>query len=379
MRIGFGCTVLARGLNRGGVDGIGSYTRELGKELSVQKNIQLTPVLFREMPGESFPFDGEHIRYAQRFSIMAGMAAFAALPFPKLKAKPGIDIFHATDHLVPKLSNTPVVATLMDAIPLTHPEWLNTRFAQQKNWLWKQTAQWADHILTISEYSKQEIATHFKIDPEKISVIPLGVNECFFDRFSQDQKREITHRYGLPDQFYLFLGTLQPRKNVERLLDAHAMLPMDKQKEIPLVIVGREGWGCETLVRRLKDNTLSGRVYWLKYLPEIDVRLLMQAASALVFPSLCEGFGLPVVEAFASELPVIVSNTTAFPEIAQDAALLVDPMDVGQISQAMRQITESPSLTGTMVANGKQRARELNWQTCAKRTADIYQRLLNTR
>ena len=376
MRIGFGCTILSRGLNGAGVDGIGSYTRELGSKLLTKKDIALSPVIFRGTAGEKFPFPGPAYRYPQPFSSMAGIAALTKCPFPSPKTEGEIDIFHATDHLIPKLSHIPVIATLMDAIPLSHPEWVHTRLAKLKNWLWRQTAQWADHILTISEYSKHEIARCFGIPPEKISVIPLGVNRCYFERFSQEEKREIVTRYALPDRFFLALGTLQPRKNIEHILDAHAALPEQLQEEIPLVIVGRAGWGCDALVTRLEDKALSGHVRWLKYLPERDVRLLLQAATALVFPSLYEGFGLPVVEAFASGLPVIASNTTAFPEIAGDAALLVDPINPGHISEAMHQLAKSQSLVDSLTEAGLARARQLSWEACADRTVEVYRKVL---
>ena len=379
MRVGFGCTVLAQGLCRGGVDGIGSYTRELGCRLSASEDIELLPVTFNASAGKEFPFSAKMLCRLPRYAPMAGFSAVSSLSFPKGDAGGAMDLFHATDHLIPKFSDIPVVATLMDAIPLSHPEWVRARFLGAKRWLWRRAAQWADHVLTISEYSKQEIARCFGIAHEKISVIPLGVDDRYIERFLLDEKREILRRLDLPARFFLTVGTLQPRKNVGRIIEAHAALPTSLQKEIPLVIVGRNGWGCEMLVSRLNDEDARGRVHWLKYLPDREVRLLMQTAEALVFPSLHEGFGLPVVEAFASGLPVITSNTTALPEVAQNAALLVDPLDTGQICDAMRQIAEDSGLARKLVSAGESRARALSWSTCADRTAEIYRKVLQGR
>lgn len=376
MRVGFGCTVLAKGLKHGGVDGIGSYTKELGGRLCTDAAIDLVPVSFGVPISGNFPLPGSPVKLLGRYPPMAAVCAVSPLSFPAQAFGGALDLFHATDHLVPKYSDFPVLATLMDAIPLSHPEWVRTRFSGLKKRLWRRTAQWADHVLTISEHSKNELSMHFGILPEKISVIPLGVDERYFERFDANRKNEVLKRLSLPQQFYLFVGTLQPRKNVERILDAHAALPLRRQQEIPLVIVGREGWGCAELVARLRDQVTQGRVYWLDYLPDADVRSLMQSAQALVFASLHEGFGLPVAEAFASGLPVIASNTTSLPEVARDAALLINPLDVGEISDAMRQVVEVPGLAQQLIVAGELRARELNWSACTQKTLDIYRRVL---
>lgn len=377
MRVGFGCTVMAKGLCQGGIDGIGSYTQELARNLSGVSDIDLTPVSFGIRLNGALPFFEHKPRVLLNYAPMAVVSAVSPFVFPGNESlKRQIDLFHATDHLVPRFSGFPVVATLMDAVPLAHPEWIRVGLAKFKSALWRRSARWADHILTISEYSKADIVRYFGINPDKITVTPLGVDERFFERIDPVKKAEIIKRHGLPERFYLFVGTLQPRKNLERLLDAHAALPLSLQKEIPLVIVGRAGWGCEALVARLHDTALAGRIYWLNYLPDEEVRALLQSAQALVFTSLYEGFGLPVVEAFASGLPVIASNTTALPEVTSGAAILVDPLVVGEISDAMRQIIEVPGLAKMLTEAGMRRARQLNWAACVAGTMDVYRKVL---
>ena len=375
LNVGFGCTVLAKGLRHGGVDGIGSYTRELGRHFTEDKSVNLVPVSFVAPSCEISACLAGAVHVIPHYARRAGVSALSPLSFPEDGLK-DLDLFHATDHLIPKFANIPVVATLMDAIPLSHPEWVRMRFVHLKNWLWRRASHWADHVLTISECSKEDIARHFGISRNKISVVPLGVDERYFERFSPVQKEEVLRRLNLPEQFFLFVGTIQPRKNLERLLDAHASLPLRTQKEVPLVVVGRHGWGCEALVARMNEASLSGRVCWMKYLSDRDVRVLMQVARALVFPSLYEGFGLPVVEAFASGLPVITSNTTSLPEVAGDAALLVNPLDVGEIGEAMHQLVSFPAIADRLISAGEQRARALSWSACAQRTLDVYRQVL---
>ncbi|AOK58422.1 glycosyltransferase family 1 protein [Burkholderia ubonensis] len=379
MRIGFGTTALARSSAHGGVDGIGSYTRELGRALLARGGVDLVPAGFGAVAGDDvFPRARPPVNLGRHevATVLGAVTPWTAIDEKALRAE-HVDVFHATDHLIPKLSTTPVVATLMDAIPLSHPEWRTIRLAALRRWLLRRSGTWADHVITISDYSKQEIVEHFGIAPERISVVPLGVHPRFFERIDRADRDEVLKRLGLPAQFFLCVGTLQPRKNLERVLDAHASLPADLRRDIPLVIVGRAGWGCEHLVARLRAEG-DGSVRWLQYLPDHDVRALMQSASALVFASLCEGFGLPVVEAFASGLPVVASNTTSVPEVAGDAAILVDPSSIGEIAEGMRTIIGQPGKADALRAAGLTRARELNWPACAEKTLAVYETILGT-
>jgi alpha-1,3-rhamnosyl/mannosyltransferase len=169
---------------------------------------------------------------------------------------------------------------------------------------------------------------------------------------------------------------LQPRKNIHRVIDAYQSLPAQVRQTHDLVIVGRNGWGSESLVQRLQSVSSSSGVRWLGAVPDLDKRALLQSATALVFPSLSEGFGLPVLEAFASQTPVIASNTTSLPEIATDAALLVDPCDTQAIAHAMQHIANNPSHAAHLSSQGLVRAQHYSWQTCAQQTTAIYQRML---
>ena len=367
--------MLARGLQSGGVDGIGSYTRELGHELLRTENMEVLPVSFGFQTGNSFPLP--NVVQLPRYLSMLARSGVGTLSFSGqhlLHQK--VNLFHATDHLVPRYRDIPVVATLMDSIPLSNPDMVRTRFAWLKSRLWRHTGHWADKIITISDYSKSDIVHHFGIPPERIDVIPLGVDNRYFETIDIDLKASIRNKLNLPEHFFLFVGTLQPRKNLERLLDAHALLSKQLQQEIPLVIVGRAGWGYERLMPRLTDPSARGRIIWLNYLGDLEVRALMQSALAMVFVSLYEGFGLPVVEAFASGLPVIASNTTSIPEVTGDAALLVNPLDIGAISNAMKQLIDDTSLREHMKISGLQRAQKMSWAECAKQTFSVYTKLI---
>lgn len=375
MRVGFGISVLSKGLQRNTVDGIGTYTRELAKQLTAIPQIELFPIKFGSTINEGVSLSNDGLTLPP-YPLLSVMSNLMSLPFiGNAKICRNIDLFHATDHLVPRLKGVPVLATVMDAIPLSHPDWVRSDYRMLKAWLWRQAVRWADHVVTISEFSKREIVEYFSLSPKKVSVVPLGVNRRYFERIDLVSKQTILKRLQLPKHFFLFVGTLQPRKNVGRILSAHASLPRDIKKKVPLVIVGRAGWGVDGLLQDIATAELSGTVRWLKYLPDFETRVLMQSACALVFPSLYEGYGLPVVEAFASRLPVITSNTTALVEVAETAALMIDPLDIGAISNAMEQIIRNPDLADDLRAKGLVRAHAYCWERTAQMTFEIYKKL----
>lgn len=374
IRLGFGVTVLARCLATGGVDGIGSYTRELFKRYSADEELRLLPISFGYEPPK-----GMVQGYLQRgyFAPAATVSAMSGLPFLGAKAMgQKIDLMHATDHLIPNLGKTPVVATIMDAIPLSHPEMVAMKLQTIKTALWKRSAQWARHVVTISDYSKQEIVQHFGVSAAKITVIPLGVDERWFSTVAHETTNLTLQRYGLPEQFFLFVGTLQPRKNIARVIEAYRSLPQGVKNHRPLVIVGRAGWQCDDVVDALSTGQYGPSILWLRHLPDEALLVLVKAAAALVFPSLYEGFGLPVLEAFAAGTPVITSNTTSLPEVAGDAALLVDPLDTASIADAMARLIDNPALASSLQTKGYVRAKVHTWDRTALMTKAVYKNVL---
>ena len=377
MKVGFGVTVLASGIKSAQIDGIGSYTYNLGQEVNIFKDVNISAVSFGvPIAQDIFPGLVDKF-YAPRFVPSVALSALTSMEFPGFdKIEERIDIFHATDHLIPRLKKVPVLATVMDVIPLTHPEWIKRRFSKSKAWAWKRSIGWSDHVVTISEYSKSEIVDCLEFNEGDVSVIPLGVSENYFVRIDEIRRKEVLDKNRLPENYFLFVGTLQPRKNIGGIMKAHSLLPEDIRKEYQLVVVGRAGWGCRRELDELLEMEANGHARWLNYLPETEVIALMQGASALVFPSLYEGFGLPVLEAFAARLPVITSNVTALPEVAGDAAVLVDPYDVEEISQGMLRIVEDKDLAQTLIERGLNRAVKRSWSACARETYGLYKNIV---
>lgn len=375
MRVAFGISVLARAVEKNCLDGIANYSRELLERLNQLENVHIVPFVFATGRQRA---DRQAVMDLGHFIPQALFSHFSGLPFPLASSRLPleIDLIHATDHWIPTMRGTPVLATLMDAIPLSNPEWVPTRFRKLKNQLWRQAAQKAFHILTISEYSRQEIVRWFGIPESHITVAPLGVDKRWFSVTDAQKAQQTAAVLKLPPRYFLFLGTLQPRKNLMTLIKAHRMLPAALRSEYPLVVAGRAGWGCEAETAALKDGE-HGALRWLKFVPDDELVPLVQGASALIFPSLHEGFGLPVLEAFAAGTPVICSNTTSLPEVAGDAALQVNPNDASAIADAMDHLAKNESLGNELRRRGLIRAHQFSWENTASKTSEAYLKVLS--
>lgn len=378
MKIGLSCTVWAGGERAGHLDGIGVYSRALWQELSrleQDDRIELKPYAF----GKNLPAMpcGAATQLSEDYRIHAVLSGVLRLPLSNSAAiARDVQLFHATDHHIPLISGVPTIATIMDIIPVLHPEWIKQNYKQLKSWLFTNSIRKADHIITISEYSKQDMVQHLGIAPERISVTPLGVDPIYFERIQDGHREAVLEKHGLKPGFFLFVGTLQPRKNLPRVLEAFQQLPASVRKEHPLVIVGRDGWSNEELLPQLEALEARGEGRWLSYLPQDEVLSLLQSAGALVFASLYEGFGLPAIEAFAAQCPLIASNTTSLPEVTGDAAWQVDPASAESISLAMRNVLEQHEERDRKVQLGLERARQFSWSACARQTLDIYRKVL---
>ena len=363
--------MLCHGAAGGGIDGIGRYTQELLVRLSVDPALDVVAFAFGAgavLPDGRAPLALPSLARGSLPSLLLGQS-FAG----SAELRRRVGLVHATDHLIPRLKGLPVVATLMDAIPLAHPEWVSYRFKTLKNALWRRSVGFADHVITISEHSKSDLVHYFGLKPERVSVTPLGVDRRWFAQPTAAQLQEVRQRYQLPEQFLVFVGTLQPRKNVARLIDAHRSLAPSTRRSHPLLIIGRAGWQCADVLERLRAE--DPQVRWLDYVPGADLPLILRCASALVFASLHEGFGLPVLEAFAAQVPVITSNSTALPEVAGDAALLVDPLHGEGIAAAMLKLIDDAALAARLRQAGLARAREFTWERTASATVGIYRQL----
>jgi glycosyltransferase involved in cell wall biosynthesis len=355
----------------GRLDGIGVYTQALLRHLP-QAGCDVAPYSWLLPSGDSATRVGQPL--PQTFA----RASFADLVTPRAhRVHMPVDVFHVTDYRVVRM-DCPVVATLHDALPIKYPAWCNPRLRGLKNWLQRKAAQKADAVIAVSHYAVAELVECFGIDERTITVVPNGVDEEWLTPPPAAAVATTLAAHNLRPGYFLFVGTLQPRKNVERLLDAYLGLPEAVRAERQLVIVGNAGARSEMLVRRIAAAARDGAsVVWLNRLTDAaQLRHVYAGAAVFVFASLYEGFGIPVLEAFAAGVPVVTSNTTSLPEVAGGAALEVDPLDTGALRDAMLAFVREPALRARCIAAGRARAAQLTWTATARRTADVYRSLL---
>ena len=340
--IAFGSTNLYKGLRDGGIDGIGRYCEALTEEFEKDSDLKIKPFTFDEgSPKDSILLPNYYLH-----ALTTGLKSLIGRQDQYFS---GVDLIHATDQWMPLVKDKPIIATVMDTIPLSHPQYMRSSFRHLKSFFWRQLTRKADHIITISEFSKSEITKYFNYPAHQISSIPLGVGESY-------------------------RATISPAE-INATLKAHSQLPPGLSKEFPIIIVGRSGWDENQQIKAaIQAASAKGECIWIHYVTEFEKRCLLQRAVGMPFISLYEGFGLPIIEAFASGTPVITSNTSSMPEVAGDAALLVDPNSLDQITQALQSLIEDQGLRTSLKEKGIARSRQYSWKNTAGATKKIYEK-----
>jgi glycosyltransferase involved in cell wall biosynthesis len=257
------------------------------------------------------------------------------------------------------------VVTVHDLSFLLHPEWYKPARAAYYRFMARRSLPHAARIITDSQATADDVACIFPIPPDRIDTIPLGV-DARFRPAPEAAMREVRKRYDLPDAFLLYLGTIEPRKNLARLIDAWSACA----EELPdLVIAGREGWKTRGIHAAAARSPYRHRIHFPGFTAARDLPALMSACEGFVWPSLFEGFGLPPLEAMACGAPVLASNTSSLPEVTGDAAILVNPDDTAAIAEGLRRLLKE---SDTRRARSRERAREFTWRKTARRTLAAY-------
>lgn len=273
---------------------------------------------------------------------------------------------------------TKSVITIHDLSFLDFPNF----FSFRKNvWHWflrvKQLVRRVDHVVTLSENSKQDIIRHAQIPADTISVIYSGISPTFRSLETSNHKIfELKKKYNLPDRFVLFLGTVEPRKNLQTLLTAFELLKAESQyQDLGLVIAGGRGWKAEPIYAQAQASRFSESIIFLDYIPAEEKLYLYNAAAIFVYPSFYEGFGFPPLEAMACGVPVIVSAISSLPEVVTSAAMLIDPYNARSITTAMATVLGDPALTEQLKLAGQIQAQKFNWSVVAQHYLALFKNL----
>jgi alpha-1,3-rhamnosyl/mannosyltransferase len=280
-------------------------------------------------------------------------------------------LYHETNYTPYSFEDGPTLITLYDLSFVKHPEWHpSERVKYFERYCIKQLPK-VDAIITISEFSKKEIIDLLGIPSEKIFMTPLGVRQDCTPLVKQMEK--------LPQEYILFLGNLEPRKNLATLLEAYRSLPKKLKDRHPLVIAGASGWETHELKKALHLFKMEESPILPGYIPQKFLPNLYRGASVFVYPSFYEGFGLPVIEAMACGIPVIASKTSSFPEIVDGAGILINPYDPNELKEAIMQALEDSQIRRELSEKGLKRAKLFSWKKCASETLTIYEKILGVR
>jgi len=279
------------------------------------------------------------------------------------------DVFHCSQHIAERPRGATITATIYDFSCWTTPGMHTPENVAATSQYAEKILKSSDGLIAISEHTRREAVAILGIPTERIRAIYPGVADAFFNVTAADADR-VRRKYGLPERFILFVGCVEPRKNVPRLLTAHSNLPAAVRRDAPLVIAGPFGWENDSL-RKLLGAPPPG-IRYLGYIPEPDLPGLVRAASAFAYPSHNEGFGLPLAQAMACGVPVVTSNRSCLPEVAGDAGLLVDPDCADELTHALEELLDSPGLAERLGARGKARAERFRWAVSAEQSLAFF-------
>lgn len=292
------------------------------------------------------------------------------LGLPIALGRDRIDLAHF-QYVAPPLSACRTVVTVHDVSFEAHPEWFPPTFVARMRWLVPLSIRRSAHVLTLSEFTKRAICERYAVPPERVTVTPAAPGTEFrtLERRLLDMVRT---ELGLPSRFILAVGNLQPRKNLRRLLEAYARLPEGRRASHKLVLVGQAHYRSDLILAEIDRLGIRRDVQWTGYISSKSLVAVYNLADLFVFPSLYEGFGLPVVEAMACGLPVLSANTSCLPEVCGGAALMFDPLDTDALAATIDAALEDDDLRGSLIERGRGRAATLSWMTTARQTLAVY-------
>jgi len=287
-----------------------------------------------------------------------------------------VDVLHV-QYTAPPFAPCPVVTTIHDLAFEHLPETFNRRSWMQLRLTVRRTARRAAHIITVSEYSRQDIIKTYRVAPERISVTPEAASPHFARITNESELGRVRQKYGIQRDYVLSLCSIQPRKNLVRLIQAYSYLRESHLgAELPqLVLAGKKGWLESEIFRTANESSIARDILFTGYVADADLPALYSGARCFVYPSYFEGFGLPVLEAMQCGTPVIVGNRTSLPEVVGDAGILVDPFNPKDFANAIERLVSNPSDRDELREHGIERAKAFNWLETARLTLQVYEQV----
>ncbi len=345
--------------------GVGEYAYQLLQRFYQVKDIQFV-IYLKDKPMNDMPSESENWQY--RIIKPGALWTQWRLPLDLYMHKPRPDVFFSPTHYGPRKSPIPTVMTVFDLSYIYFPHLFKKKdLYQLRSWT-AYSVKNATKILTISTSSKNDIIEEYGVDKKDVVVTHLGIKNVMSLEPRVYGMNQVKDTYHVSDRYILFVGTLQPRKNIVRLIEAYSKI---KKRDFDLVIIGKRGWMYEEILTAPKKYGVQETVKILENVNNDDLAVFYRHALCYVLPSLYEGFGLPVLEAMQYGCPVLTSNISSLPEAGGDAAIYFDPKDVDDIAVKIEKVVYDEKMRKTMIEKGKKHAATFNWDKTAKQTLDI--------
>jgi glycosyltransferase involved in cell wall biosynthesis len=351
------------------------YSRYLIEALLDRAPDRFSFRLYYNQPPQSAISNQQHLH---RAADAVQVSAFRVLSFPRLWTHLRLstemllhrpDLLFVPAHVLPIVHPRHSVVTVHDLGYLYFPE----AHPPRQRWYLDRSTRWhtttATHLLADSAATKRDLVENYHAHPDRITVAYPGLDPSIKRVDDANEIARVKAKYNVESDYVLYLGTIQPRKNPQRQIEAFCQLPISN---FQLLLAGKPGWYSDQLLQHAND-----RVKFIGYVDAADKNALLSGATAFVFPSLYEGFGFPVLEAMACGVPVLCSNTSSLPEVAGDAAVLVNPLEVDDIAQGLREITTNEELRRTLVERGYRQAQKFTWQACADVVLNVFESTLS--
>ncbi|MCJ7691572.1 MAG: glycosyltransferase family 4 protein [Clostridiaceae bacterium] len=381
MRIGID---ISRYFDKSG--GIGIYAANLLKYLlKIDKNNEYNAYSFFY---DCFPPNWKDKRMIGRFKRISKRIVFAQTNLPttflkkkwinssieyKEKMLGNVDIIHSTAYMIPELFNSKLIVTIHDLSFLIFPEYHTQENYQLvlKNLIYLNSRPYM--VICDSEQTKKDVIKYFHVPEEKLKVIYLGVDDKFTKEVDKNKKAKVLKKYNLAKDYLLCVSSIEPRKNFLRIINVFSQLIKKKEyRNLRLVCVGGKGWKNTEIYEKVKKKNLESVVRFLGYLEEDELPHIYNGAKLFLYPSLYEGFGLPVLEAMARKVPVVTSNVSSLPEVAGDAAIMINPYSEKELFDSMLALLENDEKRGELISRGIKNAKRFNWGKTAKNTLQVY-------
>ena len=352
--------------------GSGEYCFELLRNLDLLQEDKIF-VYLKERVVPDLPKSSKNLSY-RVFGPRIFWTQFA-LPLNLYFKKPTPDVFYTPGHYAPRFCPVPVVITIFDLSYIHFPELFKKKdLYQLRSWT-SYSIRKAKAILTISNSSKADIIKHYKVDPKKVFVTYPGYDEKIFKPVTDPKSIILIKRkYDIKGKYVFFLGTIQPRKNLVRLIEAIKQL-----ENVNLVIAGKKGWLYDEFFQKIEEPEVKNRIILTNFIPDSDLPVLFSGAEAFVLPSLWEGFGIPVVEAMACGCPVVVSDKSSLPEVIGNNGVLINPENVASIRNGIQKVLTNKNFAQELSTKGLIQAKKFSWKRCANKTLEILENTVNSK